>query len=120
MKNLIKLEELFFVLISVVLFRSLDYAWPWFLVLFLAPDLGMIGYLVGTRVGAITYNVTHHKAVAISAYIAGAIFGVGIMQLAGLIILAHSSFDRVLGYGLKHPDSFKHTHLGMIGASSRS
>jgi hypothetical protein len=33
----------------------------------------------------------------------------------GLIPLAHSSLDRVLCNGLKHPDSFQHTHLGRIG-----
>ena len=27
----------------------------------------------------------------------------------------HSSFDRVLGYGLKHEDAFQNTHLGRIG-----
>jgi Domain of unknown function (DUF4260) len=36
-------------------------------------------------------------------------------QAAGLIILGHSSFDRILGYGLKYSDAFQHTHLGMIG-----
>jgi hypothetical protein len=30
-------------------------------------------------------------------------------------LLGHSSFDRVLGYGLKYDDDFKHTHLGWIG-----
>lgn len=29
--------------------------------------------------------------------------------------MAHSTFDRVLGYGLKYPDSFKHTSIGYIG-----
>lgn len=29
-----------------------------------------------------------------------------------------SSFDRVLGYGLKHEDAFQNTHLGVIGRSS--
>ena len=35
----------------------------------------------------------------------------------GLIFMAHSCFDRVAGYGLKHFDSFDHTHLGWIGKS---
>lgn len=30
-------------------------------------------------------------------------------------LLGHSSFDRVLGYGLKHEDAFQNTHLGRIG-----
>ena len=30
-------------------------------------------------------------------------------------LYGHSSFDRVLGYGLKHEDAFQNTHLGRIG-----
>ena len=29
-------------------------------------------------------------------------------------LFAHSSFDRVMGYGLKHEDAFQNTHLGRI------
>jgi len=114
-KNLLRIEELFLVLLSVFLFSSLDIAWWWFVLLFLAPDLGALGYLVNPRVGAFSYNLTHHQAIAVTAYLVGARTGSSALQFAGLIILAHSSFDRVLGFGLKHPDSFQHTHLGMIG-----
>lgn len=30
-------------------------------------------------------------------------------------LLGRSSFDRILGYGLKHEDAFQNTHLGRIG-----
>lgn len=30
----------------------------------------------------------------------------------GFVWLAHSGFDRMLGYGLKLPEAFGHTHLG--------
>jgi hypothetical protein len=118
MKNLIRLEELFFFLFSIFLFRTLDYAWWWYPVLLLAPDAGMIGYLVNPRVGALTYNLTHHKAIALTAYILGALTGSQLLQLVGVIVLGHSSLDRVLGYGLKHLDSFQHTHLGWLGRAS--
>jgi hypothetical protein len=112
MRSLIRLEELFLALLSVFLFRFLDYAWWWFPALLLAPDLGMVGYLAGPRVGALIYNLLHHKATAVAAYVIGALAGSHFLQLIGLVMLAHSSLDRVLGYGLKYPDSFKHTHLG--------
>jgi len=118
MKNLLRLEELFLGLLAFFLFRPLNIAWWWFALLFLAPDLGMLGYLAGPRVGAFAYNLVHHKALAVAAYIAGAWLGLPWLQFAGLIILAHSSFDRVLGYGLKYPDAFQHTHLGMIGRTT--
>jgi hypothetical protein len=65
--------------------------------------------------GAATYNTTHHKGLAVLFYGAGLLAGIPTLALIGLIILGHSSIDRVLGYGLKYPDSFQHTHLGWIG-----
>jgi hypothetical protein len=118
MKNLLKLEELSLLLLAIYLFSRLDYAWWWFAVLFLAPDLGMIGYAAGPRVGALTYNLLHHKGVAIGCYLIGVMSGSQLLQLVGLIMLAHASFDRILGYGLKYADAFTHTHLGMIGPTA--
>ena len=120
MKNLIRLEELFFVLLAIYLFSLLDFSWWWFVILFLAPDLGMIGYVANPRLGAITYNLIHHEAVAVGFYLVGAMAGLQLFQLIGLIILAHSSLDRMMGYGLKFLDSFEHTHLGLIGRSAKN
>ncbi|MFL0711613.1 MAG: DUF4260 family protein [Microcella pacifica] len=36
----------------------------------------------------------------------------GLTALAGAF---HVAVDRALGYGLKRPDAFTHTHLGWIG-----
>ena len=118
MKNLIRLEELLLALLTVYLFAGLDFAWWWYLVLLLTPDLAMLGYLAGPRVGAISYNLAHHKGVAVLLFVVGGSVQIPALQLAGLVILGHSSLDRVLGYGLKYSDSFQHTHLGMIGRAS--
>jgi len=88
------------------------------LVLLLAPDLGMLGYLAGPRVGAISYNLAHHKGLAVLLFVVGGSLQIPLLQLAGLVILGHSSLDRMLGYGLKYSDSFQHTHLGMIGRAA--
>ena len=119
MKNLLKLEEFALFLLAAYLFAQLNYPWWLFLVLFLAPDLGAIGYIGGARTGAITYNLTHHKGLAVAFYLVGALASVEAMQLIGVIILAHSSLDRVLGYGLRYTDSFDHTHLGYVGKTRR-
>ncbi len=111
MKNLIKVEEVFMFLLSIILFNETDYAWWLFLVLILTPDIGMVGYAFNTRVGAFTYNLFHHKGVAIIILSCGWYFSIPILELAGIILFAHSSLDRMLGYGLKFSDSFKHTHL---------
>jgi hypothetical protein len=115
MKNLLKLEELFLFVLSLFLFANLDYPWWLYPVFFFVPDLGMIGYLGGPKVGAMVYNFVHHKALAVGMYILGLILTSSPLQFAGLILLGHTSLDRVLGYGLKYPESFQSTHLGKIG-----
>ena len=118
MKTLIRIEELPLALLAFYLFLSLDYAWWWFPILILTPDLGMLGYAFGPKVGAWTYNLAHHKGLAIVLFVLGGYGQVQWVQLVGLIILGHSSLDRVFGYGLKYTDSFQHTHLGRIGRAS--
>jgi hypothetical protein len=115
MSALLRLEELFFFFLSIYLFSRLGIAWWWYPLLFLAPDLAMLGYAFGPRWGAVIYNLVHHKGISIGLYILGAILQNPILQLAALILLGHSSLDRTLGYGLKYSDAFQHTHLGMIG-----
>ena len=87
--------------------------WQWIL-LFLSPDISMLGYLVNTRVGAYAYNLFHHKFIAAVAILAGFFLHDNTILLIGIILYGHSSFDRMMGYGLKYTDSFKHTHLGML------
>ncbi len=96
-------------------YASLGLSWLWFILLLFAPDLGAIGYLAGPRVGAVTYNVTHHKGLAILFYVLGVYTASVPLVVAGIIMFAHSSLDRALGFGLKYPDAFQHTHLGWIG-----
>ena len=115
MRILLKLEEAFMFGLSIFLFSKLDYAWWWYPVLIFAPDLSMLGYIVNTRLGAITYNFIHHKALGIGLFVLGVVLANQFLQLTGLILFGHSSMDRTLGYGLKYPDSFQNTHLGVIG-----
>ncbi|MBK9792739.1 MAG: DUF4260 domain-containing protein [Sphingobacteriales bacterium] len=114
MKNVLKLEELAMLALSIVLFNQLHFVWWWFLVLFFAPDISMLGYLVNTKIGAYSYNFFHHKAVAIAVGLLGFYLQNEIYMLTGIILFGHSSFDRILGYGLKYTDSFKNTHLGKL------
>jgi uncharacterized protein DUF4260 len=101
MKTLIKLEELAFVVLSFYLFLALNYAWWWFPLLFFVPDISMIGYLINSKVGTDTYNLVHHKALAILLYLFGSFTHLPILQLAGLVMFGHSSMDRALGFELQ-------------------
>ncbi|QIE59459.1 DUF4260 domain-containing protein [Rasiella rasia] len=115
MKTLLKLEEAALLVVGICCFAQLDYAWWWFLLLLLVPDVGMLGYLVNPRVGAFTYNLFHFRALAIGLMIFGYFYGNEIISLSGIMLFSHIALDRMLGYGLKYPDSFKNTHLGSIG-----
>ena len=118
MKNLLKLEEFALFVLALFLFSELDYGWGLYALLFLAPDLSMVGYLVNPRLGAWTYNLVHHKGLAVALYILGSLLAVPWLMFAGTLLLGHSSLDRVFGYGLKYSDAFRNTHLGVIGKSS--
>jgi uncharacterized protein DUF4260 len=118
MKYVLKLEELLLLGLAIFLFSRLDYGWGWYALLFLAPDLSMLGYLANPRLGAWTYNLIHHKALAVAVYLLGSVLSVPWLSLVGTILLGHSSLDRVFGYGLKYPDAFQNTHLGVIGKNA--
>jgi hypothetical protein len=115
MRQLIKWEEAAMFALSIVLIAPLPYAWYFWLVWILSPDLSMIAYLGGNRVGAMGYNIAHHKGVAIVLYIVGLYTFHPALEYAGMILFGHSSMDRALGYGLKYFSGFQDTHLGKIG-----
>jgi hypothetical protein len=89
--------------------------WPLAIPLLLVPDVSMIGYLRGPRLGALTYNLVHNWAIGLAVLGLGAWSGNGAVILAGAILVAHVGMDRAMGYGLKLPTSFQETHLGRIG-----
>lgn len=117
MKHLIKIEEAAMFGFSIFFFSQTEFVWWWYVVLILAPDIGMLGYVAGDKAGAFTYNLFHHKAVAIIILCLGWYVSNEWLELAGIILFGHSSLDRIIGYGLKYTDSFQHTHLGWLHQS---
>jgi hypothetical protein len=115
MNLLLKLEEVAIFFFCIFLFSKLNFAWWWFPALLLLPDIGMIGYLINSKIGAFTYNLFHHRFVASLVAFYALTYGNDYWILAALILFAHISLDRALGYGLKYNDSFSNTHLGIIG-----
>ncbi|HCQ54072.1 MAG: DUF4260 family protein [Brevundimonas diminuta] len=91
------MEGLALLVLAALAYSRFGQSWALFAVLFLAPDLSFAGYLAGPRAGAWAYNLAH-----------------------SLIWLAHIGFDRALGYGLKSPEAFGLTHLGLIGPARRA
>lgn len=83
--------------------------------LFFAPDLSLLCYLFGKRLGAACYNLVHLYALGCIALAAGHLWGLPLWWEIGTLWLAHCGLDRMLGYGLKSVQGFDRTHLGRIG-----
>ena len=115
MTNLLKLEELALMVLGIFMFGLLGYQWWLLPALILAPDISMLGYLLGSKIGVYFYNLAHHRGMAILLYFAGIYFMLPIVQLIGTILFIHIAMDRIFGYGLKYEKGFKFTHLGEIG-----
>jgi Domain of unknown function (DUF4260) len=90
---------------------------PWWLfaVLFLAPDLSFLAYLIGAKPGAAVYNAVHITAVPIVLMGVGFALAMPVVVSIAMIWLAHIGLDRMFGYGLKYETGFGFTHLGRIG-----
>ena len=111
----LRLEGAAAFVMAAALYLHAGFSWPMFALLFLAPDLAMLGYLIGPRAGAVAYNVAHTTALALPLALAGFLAGEPAVLAVALIWIAHIGFDRALGYGLKYPSGFGDTHLGRIG-----
>ncbi len=119
MKQILKLEELgLLILFGVIYFQYYHGTWGLYLGLFFVPDVSFVLFLITKKLGAIAYNVFHHKGVMALVILTGFLLQDDLVSKIGLIFMAHSCFDRVAGYGLKYFDSFDHTHLGWIGKSA--
>ena len=100
---------------AIVLYGLTGISWWLFALLILAPDLSMVGYLAGPRVGAAAYNALHILAFPVALAFCGIWFGHSPVTAVALVWIAHIAIDRMLGYGLKLPTDFRDTHLGRIG-----
>jgi hypothetical protein len=84
----------------------------WLLVaLILLPDLSMLGYLAGPRLGALCYNAAHTYLAPALAWAVLSVASAPFALPVALVWVAHIGIDRLLGYGLKFPDAFRRTHL---------
>lgn len=122
MKLQLKIEEFAQFLAALYFLVIIAYS-PWwvYLILLIGPDISMLGYLFGPRVGAISYNIFHHKGVALAVLALGLfVLHVDKVMTVGVILYGHASMDRIFGYGLKYSDSFHHTHLGWIGGTDHT
>lgn len=117
-----RIEAATIVLLSVVAVVAVYPRWWWvILAAFLVFDLSMLGYVRSPAAGAVSYNAVHNyvwpAVLALFALVAASASPT-FSTLAGVLACAwafHVGVDRALGFGLKLPDAFTHTHLGRFG-----
>jgi hypothetical protein len=102
---------------SFVAYSRTGQAWWLAPLTLLVPDLTMIGYLGGPRLGSRLYNVAHSTPIPATLVAVAWWEDTSLPVALGLVWLAHIGLDRLLGYGLKYHDHFQHTHLGRLARS---
>ncbi len=112
---LLRLEGLALGLICVWLYAGIHQSWWLFALLVLAPDVSMLGYLAGPRIGAVIYNAVHTWVAPVVLFAVGWWGDAPYLLPVAFALGAHIGFDRALGFGLKLSTGFRDTHLGPIG-----
>lgn len=112
-----KIENVAIALLGLFIYAKMGFAWYWIPLVFIAFDLSALGYVLGPKVGAMTYNAVHNYFLPVGILLFGYAAGSTpeIVWLVCLVWIFHIAADRVMGYGLKYSDAFTHTHLGTIG-----
>jgi hypothetical protein len=114
-KAILRLEGAALLVGASAAYSQVGQGWLLFALLFLFPDASMLGYLAGRRVGAVGYNLGHSYILPVTLGVLGVLLSQHLILALSLIWVAHIGFDRMLGYGLKYPTAFGHTHLGVVG-----
>ena len=114
-RALLRLEGAVVLGVALAAYAQFGAGWGVFALWLLAPDLSMLGYLAGPRVGAALYNAAHSYIGAVVLLALGVLAAMPWAVAGGLIWCAHIGLDRALGYGLKYAAGFNLTHLGRIG-----
>ena len=110
-RNFLRVEGLAVLGISLAGYVTLDGSVGLLLILALAPDVSMGGYLAGTRIGSLSYNIVHTYTLPLALGSLGFWADILIALLLALIWTGHIGADRLAGYGLKFESGFRDTHL---------
>lgn len=113
-RRLLHIEGACIFALTLWFYQSGGYKWWIFAVLFLTPDLAMLGYLKDVKLGTICYNAVHTLSVPVVVLLIGLV-GVAPRCIPyALIWISHIALDRMLGFGLKYPTAFKDTHFQRV------
>ena len=110
---LLMLEGFVFLIVCCVAYQHF-YAGHWllFAALFLVPDIALFAYAFpNKKFAAAVYNIVHSYVIPVALGLIAWHENWKFADQIMLIWLAHISFDRMLGFGLKFPEQFRHTHI---------
>jgi hypothetical protein len=113
---ILRVEGLAVFIAALFFYTRMGGSWGLFALLILAPDLGMLGYLINSKVGSVTYNLLHWylgSAILLTCYFISK-SEIALCLHVALVWAAHIGIDRFLGFGLKYPTGFKDTHLQKV------
>ena len=111
---ILRLEGLALATFAIGAYAATDGTWHRFALMLLVPDLAMLAYAAGPRLGAACYNAAH-SLIGPAALAALGVWAAQPTTLSlALIWAAHIGIDRMLGYGLKYASGFRATHLGRV------
>jgi hypothetical protein len=113
-KVLLQSEGAAVLLAAGLFYHQIHASWLWFALLFLVPDISMLGYLTGVKRGAAIYNLFHTYTIPLLAYVGCWLSSQTSSCWLLLIWVSHIGFDRLMGYGLKYETAFKETHLQRV------
>lgn len=112
---LLRAEGLALLLLSMAAYARFGGEWSFFALTFLLPDLALLAYLAGPRIGAAAYNGAHSLVVPAALLAVGLAADISPVFDLALVWAAHIGLDRALGFGLKYARGFAYTHLGQLG-----
>jgi len=118
--TLLRIEEATLLTLTLFAYHHLHASWLFFAILFLTPDLFMLGYLHSERTGAALYNLAHTLTLPLALLLLSYATHHPVALELALIWTAHIAVDRLLGFGLKYPTFFKDTHLQHIPTHSHA
>ena len=93
--------------------------WMAFALLFFAPDVAILPYLLGNAAGWASYNTVHSYVWPVLLAGAAGAWGSGNLLGGALIWVCLPPLGSMCGFGLKEGEDFWITHLGAIKTAAR-
>lgn len=118
-KRFLRVDGLAVLALSIALFSRAGQPWWLFPLALFTPDVTMVGYAFGGRVGALCYNLGHAYALPALVLGLGWLTHRPLALALGAVWFGHVGLDRLLGFGLKYDEGFGLTHLGPLARSRR-